>query len=111
MDVAEPPNGPAITSLATLPAPGRHTPLIHTYPQYLTPTTRPPSNIRTQKIILHTRLHLPRRRLQELSPFQPNPDLNHGEIAFAGALEERCTAALGAELAEDGESTRKEGVS
>jgi len=53
-------------------------------------------------IVLYAGLDLIRRRLQELSPFQPNPDANHGEIAFAGAFEERAAAALGAELAEDG---------
>lgn len=75
----------------------------------LTQIPHHPSNIRTQKIILHTRLHLPHRRLQELSPFQPHPYLNHGEIAFAGTLEQRCASALGAELAEDGEGTERGG--
>ena len=75
---------------------------------YLTPN-RSPSDIRTQQIILHTRLRLLRRRLQKLPPLQPNPYLNYREIAFSSALEERCAAALGAELAEDGESAREWG--
>ena len=53
-------------------------------------------DIRTQLIILHTRLHLIRRRLQELPSFKTDPYPDHGEVAFAGALEERGAAALGA---------------
>lgn len=86
-------------SLAALMAPRRHAQCPR-----MPHSNRYPSDVRTQLIILHTRLHLLRRCLQELSAFQPNPDPNHGEIAFSCALEERCAATLGAELAEDGES-------
>lgn len=59
------------------------------------------SDIRTQLIIFHTRIHLLSRSLQELSPLQPDPDADHGEIAFAGAFQQSAAPALGAELAED----------
>jgi len=60
--------------------------------------------IRTQLIVFHTRINLLCGSLQKLSPFETDPDANHGEIAFACTLKNRAAAALGAELAEDWKS-------
>lgn len=63
------------------------------------------SNIRTQLIVLDARFHLLSRSLQVLTYLETDPYFEHGCVALADAFEERSTAALGTELAQDWEST------
>jgi len=64
----------------------------------------PPNlNIRRQLIIPYATLDLLRAR-QEVPPrLEPHPHLQHAVVALAHVLQQARAAALGAELAEDGE--------
>ena len=62
------------------------------------------SDIRTQLIVLDARFHLLGGSLQVLPYLETDPYFEHGRVALADTFEQRSTAALGTELAQDWES-------